>query len=905
LADLLDGLRSALAGRYAIERELGAGGMATVFLAEDLKHHRKVALKVLRPELAATIGASRFSREIDVAAQLQHPNILPLLDSGEAGGLLFYVMPYVEGESLRDRLARGGELPVPEAVRILMEVADALSHAHAHGVIHRDIKPDNVLLAGRHALVADFGVAKAVSVASEREGLTATGVALGTPAYMAPEQATADPLQDHRLDIYALGVLGYEMLTGRAPFVARTAQELLAAQVTREPEPVERYRPAVPPALAAVVMKCLAKNPADRWQTADELLAQLEPLATPSGGTTATRTRAAAAAGRLRPWLRWVGGAAALAVVALVATQLFRGRPLAVTASGITQITSDPQVEFQPAISPDGNEVAYVAGPIGAPHLAIRSAAHAGEGGELRLAAASPGSQWLPSWTPDGQSVRFWSCPPGTPLGSYAIDPACRLEEAGKFGGPARRVAAAQGGWPALSPDGARVAFVRQDTIFTALASGEDVRRVAVQPRHGRIALHSLSWSPDGRRIAYVEGNAPWLTGPNVDVSSIWVVDAAGGTPRQITGGDQLNVSPAWLDARQLLFVSNRDGPRGVYVVEVGPDGARGAPRPVPGVADPHSISVSSAGRRLAVASFTVHQNIWSYPLGRSAPVSVRDGTPVTTGNQFVEEHDVSQDGSRIVYASNRRGNLDLYTKALPAGEATALTTSPGDEDGPAWSPDGREVAYYSIDPGSTGQIWVLPSDGGTPVNLSNSPTMNTLPRWRPDGHAIAFYSLRQGQYHVWLAARDSVGGAWRTPVELTDFMSTICDWAPDGGGFLSDWTEERGWSDVILILVGADGRVSRRAVPAASVLRLDRGSPRRFSRDGGTIYGIGTHRDGRRGVWAIPVAGGTPRLVVAFDDPAITPVTLGGGIMSLGPDRLYLTVAQYESDIWVANLRW
>ncbi len=315
MTDTLARLQDALHGRYRFERELGQGGMSTVYLAEDLRHHRKVALKVLRPEIAATVGAGRFAREVEVAARLQHPNILPLLDSGEAAGFFFYVMPYVEGESLRERLARGQEMPIPDAVRILTEVADALSHAHAHGVVHRDIKPDNVLLSGRHALVADFGVAKAVTAATEHRMLTSAGVALGTPAYMAPEQATADPLQDHRVDIYALGVLGYELLTGRAPFAATTAQEMLAAHLTAAPEPLEKHRPGVSPVLANVVMKCLAKRPADRWQTADELLEHLEPFATPSGGVTPVRTAAARALAAVgSPWR-----AASLGCVVLVA----------------------------------------------------------------------------------------------------------------------------------------------------------------------------------------------------------------------------------------------------------------------------------------------------------------------------------------------------------------------------------------------------------------------------------------------------------------------------------------------------------------------------------------------------------------------------------------------------------
>jgi serine/threonine protein kinase len=289
-------LAGALHDRYRIERELGAGGMATVYLAEDLKHRRKVAIKVLRPELAATMGPERFAREIAVAARLQHPHILGLLDSGDANGFFYYVMPYVEGETLRERLTKSGELPVPEAVRLLSEIADALAAAHHQGVVHRDIKPENVLLSGRHAMVMDFGVAKAVTEAAEDQQLTTAGVALGTPAYMAPEQATADPHLDGRVDIYALGVLGYEMLAGHPPFHGLTPQQTLAAHVTEAPAPVSARRPGVSSALDAVLMKCLAKRPADRYQTADELAAALEPLAPPSGGITPTATRPLAAA---------------------------------------------------------------------------------------------------------------------------------------------------------------------------------------------------------------------------------------------------------------------------------------------------------------------------------------------------------------------------------------------------------------------------------------------------------------------------------------------------------------------------------------------------------------------------------------------------------------------------------
>ena len=260
---IADRLTAALADRYRIERELGAGGMATVYLAQDLKHDRKVAVKVLREELSASLGKERFLREIKVAAALQHPHILPLYDSGAADGLLFYVMPYVDGLSLRDKLAKEGELPIGDAVRILRDIADALSEAHRHGVVHRDLKPENVMLRGRHALVMDFGVAKALSDATGRQSLTTVGIALGTPTYMAPEQAVADPHVDHRADLYAFGVVAYELLAARPPFTGATPQQMLAAHVTAAAEPVTTHR-TMPPALAALVMRCLEKRPADR-----------------------------------------------------------------------------------------------------------------------------------------------------------------------------------------------------------------------------------------------------------------------------------------------------------------------------------------------------------------------------------------------------------------------------------------------------------------------------------------------------------------------------------------------------------------------------------------------------------------------------------------------------------------
>ena len=284
MAELTEQLGEALGTAYRIEKELGGGGMSRVFLAEEVALGRQVVVKVLPPEMAAGVNEDRFRREIQLAARLQHPHIVPLLTAGSAGDVLYYVMPYIKGESLRAKLGRDGELPVGEAVRILREVTDALAYAHAEGVVHRDIKPDNIMISGGHALVTDFGVAKAVSESSGDHSLTSMGLAVGTPAYMSPEQASGEPNVDHRADLYALGAMAFEMLTGRPVFVRPNAQSLLAAHVTQAPENVGQLRPAIPPGLNAVVMRCLEKRAADRWQHAEELLPHLDGLLTPSSG---------------------------------------------------------------------------------------------------------------------------------------------------------------------------------------------------------------------------------------------------------------------------------------------------------------------------------------------------------------------------------------------------------------------------------------------------------------------------------------------------------------------------------------------------------------------------------------------------------------------------------------------
>jgi serine/threonine-protein kinase len=370
-------LSAALSDRYAIEREVGAGGMATVYLARDLRHNRRVAVKVLRPELAAVLGRERFLAEIETTANLQHPNLLALFDSGEADGLLFYVMPFVDGESLRARLERERQLPVDDAVKISTAVASALDHAHRHGVIHRDLKPENILLHEGQPLVADFGIALAVSIAGGSR-VTQTGLSLGTPAYMSPEQATGDRNVDARSDQYSLAAVTYEMLVGEAPHAAPTAQGIIAKLLTERPRSVRAARTTVPPHVDLALQKALEKLPADRFHSAQQFAdALLNPQAVPtrigvgagSGLDAPAAWRSRAAAGI--PWV--------LAIASVVVAGFTIARAESAPATPITRVQVDPgpgvsivRNEAMVAVSPGGERIAFVARDGGVRRVYVR-----------------------------------------------------------------------------------------------------------------------------------------------------------------------------------------------------------------------------------------------------------------------------------------------------------------------------------------------------------------------------------------------------------------------------------------------------------------------------------------------------------------------------------------------------
>ncbi|HEV8125341.1 MAG TPA: LpqB family beta-propeller domain-containing protein [Gemmatimonadales bacterium] len=875
-----DRLKEALASRYELIRELGSGGMATVYLAQDLRHHRKVAVKVLRPVLAASLGSDRFFREIHVAAQLQHPHILPLLDSGEAlversersegpHSFLYYVMPFVDGESLRERLQRG-ELPVEDALRILTEVADALAYAHGQGVVHRDIKPDNILLSGRHALVMDFGVAKAVSEAGQGQNLTETGMSVGTPAYMAPEQALADPNLDHRVDIYALGITGYEMLAG-PPFQGTTPQEILAAQITQAPPALSTRRAAVPAALESIIIRCLEKLPADRWQSASDLFQRL--LAIPalvSGSTPVTSVRP-------RAW-RWVfllGVAAGIGILTLVASRLSRPRAPDLELGRRTPITLSAGLEIYPSISPDGDLVAYTGGPDS--RLYVRQV----EGGNvIEVAHGLSGTQIYPFWSPDGKQLTFTSVR--------------GIETVPSLGGAPRLLAPVKpgqllfgGSW---SPDGKEIGFVTDDTLFAVSAEGGKLRAITTAPQ-----LHSCAWAADGVRIACVMGNSPSVTPGslgNVAQSSIVIVPASGGAPKRVTEDSSGNLSPVWRPDGTLLFLSNRDGGRDVYAVRLKSDGsAASPPRRLTTGLNAISMSLTANGSRLVYAGFSEKSNIWTLPIPSRGVTTWSAAMAVTTGNQVIDMFDISPDGHSIAFASDRGGRYQVYRMPLDgSAEPDLVTHGILEAYWPRWSPDGKEISFHSFRNGHR-QLYVVPSTGGTPSPVAVTDQDDRNRTWTPDGRAVIVGTDLYTPGEQCRIIRRAAAGAWEPPALWIKAACIFVVFSPDGG-LAAELAPDGVW------LVTPTGAPVRKLAEGRSLTGILRNPA--WSGDGKTLYFVDSDSVGIT-IQGIPVAGGPPHLVMRFDDPTRPWHRYGFATFQ---DRFYFTVGELESDVWMAELK-
>jgi eukaryotic-like serine/threonine-protein kinase len=690
MSDHAERLRAALAGRYDVARELGAGGMATVYLAQDLRHDRKVAIKLLRPELAAVIGAERFVREIKTIANLQHPHILGLIDSGEVSGTAYYVMPFVDGESLRDRIRREQQLSIGDAVRIATEVAGALDYAHRHGVIHRDIKPENILLHDGRALVADFGIALAASKVGGGR-MTETGMSLGTPTYMSPEQAMGEREITSRSDVYALGCVTYEMLVGEPPFTGPTAQAIVAKVMTAEPAGLTGQRRSIPPAVEAAVLTALEKLPADRFATAAEFA---QALTSPQATTVRIAARPAAPLGRRR-WLPVAAAGAAMLVLGVLVGRRTaprgEGAPAMVRASldlgDSTMIRPIGNVRL--AIAPSGRRVAFVGNDGGDAALWIRELDQPG----ARRLPDTKGA-FAPFFSPDGQSIGFF-----TAAGGHTA-----MKVIAASGGVARSVvqdSVASFGGADWADDG-RIYFTHSDRGLARVAATGGVITHISRPdsTHG-VREHDFPDVLPGSRQAFL-----MLWRGSIGANRVGVVDLGSGAVTELTEGSY----PRFL-APGRIVIGASDGR--VLVAPFDERKSRLSENPVL-ILDDAQDEISNGTVQFAVSEngTLVYQPrqggmdglVWVDRSGQAVPID-------TTLRGYFSSATLSPDGTQIAIARSVSGGGQVWVKQLRTGAFTRVSQDLQDAARPVWSPDGRYVAFLATkDLHRT--AWLVRADG-------------------------------------------------------------------------------------------------------------------------------------------------------------------------------------------------
>lgn len=866
---LRDRVQSTIGDSYTLERELSGGGMSHVFVAEEKGLGRKIVVKVLPLDSMTSASVERFKREIRTAARLQHPHIVPLLSAGDVGGLPYYTMPFVKGESLRARLARGGELSVNEAVHHLRDVASALAYAHSEGVVHRDIKPDNVIVSGGVAVVTDFGVSKAVDIAATSDrhdptGITSAGVALGTPAYMAPEQASADPHVDHRADLYSFGCLAYEMLAGVSPFAGRAPQQMLAAHVTEKPEEIARRRPNIPPALGALIMKCLEKRAGDRPQSADEILASLDAVGTPRGGMEPTSGRLNAV--RRKPPALF---AAAAGLILIGIAGFWWTRPDSFQAYSVgetTVIAASPDLELEPHISPDGRIVAYLVSVPGGFRIFLRQT----DGDKARsVLDADQVVAGCLHWTPDGSRLSFCGRD-----GVYTV-PALT--------GGAPKIVLEGVGIHTWMPDGKNVVYFVRDTLWLAPVDGGARRQILVMKR-----IHSIDVSPNEKILAFATGRQPSMT--NVSTNTVWTVPVAGGRPVRISDSSHVNVSPVWApDGRSILYVSNRGGTRDVYQQMVDANG-RPTQSPVRLTAglNPFRISLSADGKRLAYDAVRNYSNILEVDIS-AGTATVSAGKEITRENQHIESLLMSHDGKWLVYDSDRAGNFDIYKVSVAGGDPVQLTSSTANEFAPSWSGDDRSIFFHSSRSGSR-DLFMISADGRNESEILGGPEEDYNPTVSPDGAHLVFGREKSGL--VYQISDRLENGHWSVPrkIDVTPLVNTLSQWSPDSRSLAL-------LTDKGIKVARADGTDVRtliaNPIPGATAQAFA------LSKDWSKVYLFLAQPNGREYIAEISLADKRMKRVLADEDHA----RFGRWGFDTDGKHLFYTRANWEADVGVIDL--
>ncbi len=756
MTSITEKLTVALGDRYRIERELGEGGMATVYLAEDLKHERKVALKVLKPELAAVLGADRFVQEIKTTASLQHPHILPLFDSGEADGFLYYVMPYIEGETLRDKLDRETQLGIDEAVRITTEVADALDYAHRNGVIHRDIKPENILLHDGRPMVADFGIALAVSAAAGGR-MTETGLSLGTPHYMSPEQATAEKEITNRSDVYSLACVTYEMLAGDPPHTGSTAQQIIMKIVTEEATAVTNLRKSVPPNVAAALAKALEKLPADRFEGAGDFAQALETPSFRHGLESASR---AAAAPERRHDPRLLALAAAfLIMTGIAAWGLLRPAPPRPVARYHIVLPEDQRIGgvfARVALTPDGSRLVYSRGAgIGTPTgIRVRQRDQL----ETTPLAGTTGA-FAPFVSPDGGRVGFLaggevkvvSLRGGPPVtitdtlvgGAGATwGPDGYIYSDARGPNPLVKVSAA-GGTPEW--------FTRLDS-----AGGETDHLFPVALPNGRGVLFRVGYttSQNETDIAVAET----ATGEHrILVRGVYAVYARSGHLVYVTADGTLLAAPFDQDAMELT------GEPTALISDVG---LRVISTPDLAIADDGTLVYTIGGTVDAGG-----EPVWVSRDGGAEPVA-----PSWTRTAFAPA--LSPDASQLAVTIGDEGTNDIWVRDLGRGTASKLTFE-GDNMRSVWTPDGTALAFIS-DRGGQLDAYLRRADGTAQAELLlDRPGVVQQARYSRDGTWLVY--REGGGAASDLYARRLDGDTVTITLAATEFQETAPVLSPDG----------------------------------------------------------------------------------------------------------------------------